>query len=575
MAGGKETPRQKMIGMMYLVLLAMLAMNVSKQIINAFVTLNDKLATSENAIISKNSGTYQMFEGKMALPENKKIVQPWIDRAYNVKAMADNLSNFLVEECSAMIEAVEQKKWHEYDDNNHATLLPLMEINAKDNYDAPTSMFASPGKGDKRGEELRNRILNYRDSICYVMATYKEGKKNWTFTPTYDGTNLVEFDEHGQITTFEALTEALKTANPKDTAKIANVYKSLSQPEKIKNHDDMYTWQESVFDHAPVVAAAAMFTAFIVDVRNAESQAADFLYAKVEVPTFNFNKIEPLAFAPSGYINQGDSIPLSVMIAAYDSTEVPVIKYGMDADTASPDKWKQISGKIGLSGDKPGLHKVKGVIMVKQKGELVPKPWDFSYTVGAPMGVVAQPEMRILYIGYKNVIEGTASGFPADKVSLSGSGCSLKPSGNGQYTASVSRGTKKAYISVSGQKDDGSSVSLGKFEFKVKPMPNAQASLGATKTGGKASYASVKNAGRIKVGYDASVPLTNVKFTIQGGSVTVAGVPGQGKISGGGSLDSKSKSLLRQSKNKQVTMIVKYKGPDGVGKMTALVFNVR
>lgn len=575
MAGGKETPRQKMIGMMYLVLLAMLAMNVSKQIINAFVTLNDKLATSENAIISKNAGTYQMFEGKMALPENKKIVQPWIDRAYNVKAMADGLSNFLVTECSAMIEAVEQKKWHEVDESGHATLLPLMEINSKDNYDIPTAMFASPGAGEKRGEELRAKILNFRDSVCYVMATYKEGKKNWTFTPTFDGTNLVEFDELGQITSSEKLSEALKTANPVDTAKIANVYKALSQPEKMKNHDDMYTWSEAVFDHAPVVAAAAMFTAFIVDVRNAESQAADFLYAKVEVPTFNFNKIEPLAFAPTGYINQGDSIPLSVMIAAYDSTEVPVIKYGMDADTAATDKWKQVSGKIGIKGDKPGPHKVKGVIMVKQKGELVPKPWEFNYTVGSPMGVVAQPEMRILYVGYDNVIEGTASGFPADKVSLSGSGCSLSSKGGGQYIARVSRGTRKASISVSGKKDDGSSVSLGKFDFEVRPMPNATAYFGKTTNGGTASYQAAKAQPSIRVGYDPAVPLKGVKFTIKGGSVTVAGVPGKGKVNAGGSFDGKAKSLIKQSKGKQVTILVSYKGPDGVGKMTAVVFNVK
>lgn len=530
MAGGKETPRQKMIGMMYLVLLAMLAMNVSKQIINAFVTLNDKLAVSENALIAKTDGTYQMFDAKMALPENKKIVKPWLDRAHSVKDLANGLSNFLVEECSAMLGSVEGKPWHETDEEGNSHLLPLMDIEQKDNYDAPTAFFAKEGSGAKRGQELRNSIHNYRDSICYIMGTYKEGKSNWTFPATFDGTSLVEYDLHAQLINREALDAALTSCNPKDTAKIANVYMGLSQPAKYENHHEEYTWEMTMFDHAPVVAAGAMFTAFIVDVRNAEAAAVEFLYGKVEVPVFNFNKIEPLAFAPTGYINQGDSIPLSVMIAAYDSTEVPVIRYGIDADTADPATWKQVDGKIGIKGDKPGPHKAKGVIMVKQKGELVPKPWEFNYTVGAPMGVVAQPEMRILYIGYKNVIEGTASGFPADKVSLSGSGCSLKPAGNGQYIASVSRGTKKAFISVSGTKEDGSSVSLGKFEFKVKPMPNAQASLGATKTGGKASYASVKNASRIKVGYDASVPLTNVSFTIQGGSVLFLVFQDKGKL---------------------------------------------
>jgi hypothetical protein len=213
--------------------------------------------------------------------------------------------------------------------------------------------------------------------------------------------------------------------------------------------------------------------------------------------------------------------------------------------------------------------------MVKQKGELVPKPWKFDYTVGAPMGVVAQPEMRILYQGYNNVIEGTASGFPADKVTLSGSGCSLSASGGGKYIAKVSRGTRTAKISVSGKKEDGGSVNLGSFEFECRPMPPATVFFGKTVTGGKSSYQAAKNQPSIRVGYDASVPLKGVKFNVSGGFVTVSGVPGKGKITSGGRFDSKSKSLLKQSKGKTVTIVVNYKGPDKVGKMSAVVFTVQ
>ena len=64
MSGGKETPRQKMIGMMYLVLTALLALNVSKQIIAAFVTINDKIDYSAEIINQKNHGVYQGFNKK-------------------------------------------------------------------------------------------------------------------------------------------------------------------------------------------------------------------------------------------------------------------------------------------------------------------------------------------------------------------------------------------------------------------------------------------------------------------------------------------------------------------------------
>jgi len=574
MSGGKETPRQKMIGMMYLVLLAMLAMNVSKQIINAFVTLNDKLAVSEKAVIAKTEGTYQLFDAKMVLPANKKIVKPWLDRAHEVKALANGLSNFLVTECSFMLASVEGKPWHETDESGVAHLLPLMDVVTKDDYDAPTRIFAAEGEGSKRGQELRKSIHIYRDSICYIMSHYKEGKNNWSFGATFDGTSLVEFDLHTQLKSREELNNALKTCNPKDTAKIANVYLSLSQPEMYSNHDEEYSWEMTMFDHAPVVAAGAMFTAFIVDIRNAESAVVEYLYAKVEVPVFNFNKIEPLAFSRTSYINQGDSIDLRVMIAAYDSTEVPTIKYGIDADTL-PENWKKVTGSISIDGDKPGPHVVKGQIFVKQKGEKVGKNWTYRYTVGAPMGVVAQPEMRVLYQGYNNVVEGTASGFPADMVSLSGSGCSLSAKGNGQYIAKVGRGTRNASITVSGRKADGSSVSLGKFDFVVRPMPAATVYFGKTTTGGKAPYAVARNASGIRVAYDPSIPLTNVKFNITGGTVFVAGLPGKGSVTAGGRFDPKAKGLLRQSRGKTVSIQVKYKGPDGIGKIVPCIFTVK
>ena len=573
MSGGKETPRQKMIGMMYLVLLAMLAMNVSKQIINAFVTLNDKLAVSENALIAKTDGTYQMFDAKMALPENKKIVKPWLDRAHNVKDLANGLSNFLVKECSAMLQVVEGKPWHETDEiTGISRLKPLMEVEQKDNYDVPTAFFAGEGAGAKRGQELRNRIHSYRDSICYIMASYKEGKKNWSFGSTFDGTSLVEYDLLATIVNRDALNEALKSCNPKDTAKISNVYMGLSQPEKYSNHGEEYTWEMTMFDHAPVVAAGAMFTAFIVDVRNSEAAAVEFLYSKVEVPVFNFNKIEPLAFAPTGYINQGDSIPLSVMIAAYDSTEIPIIKYGIDADTADQTKWKNVNGKISIKGDTPGAHKAKGVIFVKQKGELVAKPWEYSYTVGAPMGVVSLPEMNVLYKGYNNVVTGTASGFPSDKVSLSGSNCSVSKSGDG-YIAKVSSG-KTAYITVSGQKDDGSSVSLGKFEFRVRNLPPPSIYLGGLADGSSVSKASLKAQSKIFAKYGPEVPLKAV-FTVKSWTLNVTGAPRE--VKGTGSvLTSKAKSLIKGvQKGGTVSFMVSVKGPDGITRKKSGAFSVK
>ena len=99
-----------------------------------------------------------------------------------------------------------------------------------------------------------------------------------------------------------------------------------------------------LFNTLIISLAAAMFTALKVDVRNGESIAAEYMLGKIDAPSFNFNKIEPLAFARTGYINQGDSLSLSVMIAAYDSNEVSKIRFGINSE--DPGTWTETNGSI-------------------------------------------------------------------------------------------------------------------------------------------------------------------------------------------------------------------------------------
>lgn len=466
-----------------------------------------------------------------------------------------------------MIKTAEGVDWVEEKDEagNITKLKPLMEINGMDNYDIPTNMFVggNPNSPVQKGLDITVKIHEYRDKIAVMMGTYKQGNKDWSFTPPSDLTGL---------------GAALATCNPADTARIGQFYRILTYPEKLHAHEhgaEDQPWVSVMFDHAPIVAAAAMFTSLKLDIKNAESMVTEYMLGKVEAPVFNFNKIEPLAFARTGYINQGDSLELSVMIAAYDSNEVSKIRFGMDGDTSNEANWKEVSGKIGLSGSSPGFHKVKGVIGVKEKGEIAWKPWEFSYTVGQPMGVVALPEMRVLYAGYNNVVEGTASGYDPSTITLSGSGCSLSSKGNGQYIATCTRGTKKATISISAKKDGGGSVSLGSFDFEVRPMPNATVYFGDVTMGGTATYTQAANQPGVTVAYDPSVPLKGVSFSISGGQVKVDGIAGVGGLTGGGKFDDKSKSLLKQSKGKQVTIIVDYKGPDGIGKKGGVSFTVK
>ena len=111
MAGGKETPRQKMIGMMYLVLTALLALNVSKSILNAFVTINDKIDASEQIVSNTNSGIYGEFDKKRAALKATKgdmgILNYWENKALTVKDRTTQLVSFMLGESNDLISGVE------------------------------------------------------------------------------------------------------------------------------------------------------------------------------------------------------------------------------------------------------------------------------------------------------------------------------------------------------------------------------------------------------------------------------------------------------------------------------------
>ena len=277
MAGGKETPRQKMIGMMYLVLTALLALNVSKQVIAAFVTLNNKLDSSAQIIDNNNLATYDAFQNKIITLEAQGAgdvavndVKKWQALAFEAKNQTNEVVSFLLTECNEMIVEADKVDWiEEVDEETQfvTKLKPLSGIQNFDNYDIPTNFFigGDPQKPIQRGLDLRQTVIDYRNSVAELMGTYKDAKGSWTFTAPAD---------------MSGLEAALATCNPEDTTMIGNYMRALDLPEMVTvnhdGHEESLPWPSVMFDHAPIVAAAAMITAVKLDVKNAESIATDF-----------------------------------------------------------------------------------------------------------------------------------------------------------------------------------------------------------------------------------------------------------------------------------------------------------
>ncbi len=471
MAGGKETPRQKMIGLMYLVLMALLAMNVSKEIINAFITLDKKLQSSNGAFVTKAMAAYSRIEAAKTVSPNP-INNFWKEKADRVAALAERTNEYIFDLKSSMLAeaadgpGADKMRWVVVDEDGTKRIKdladPLDEYQKKEDYDTPTRLYggAAGTPGYQKGAEIRQRIHSYRDSLLKELAEIYGSKTTFEIPLTEDPSSF-----YSQLSKFD----------PKDTTILVQLYKNLTQPEEMLNHGQKQAWQLVMFDHAPVVAASAMFTSIQNDIRDAQASAMEFLATKVEAPPVKFNAVEPLALGLP-YVNQGDSVKVKVMIAAYDSTSTVKAFYSMNDSTLK----NRIDAKpmrgyafVGVPGSSVGEHRLDGRIVVTRNGKDEEIPWKFEYQVGAPNASVSPMDLMALYRGWKNKIEVSASGFPPESIQVSASsGVSLAKNGD-HYIATVTGNVKEATITVSANAN-GKSTQIAQKKFRIFNLPDAR-----------------------------------------------------------------------------------------------------
>ena len=575
MGGGKETPRQKMVGLMYLVLMALLAMNVSKEIINAFVTLNNKLESSIEQVESFNTGLSEEFATKLATlkatgapPDELARVEFHKNTNDSIVSLTRHMCNDLVkrnlylliaaadpsitfEEFDDIEEAIvsddaeakvklkalvdrvndlgliavdehhelhgEETDHDEYhnplfhiDDIGYIHIRDLSTYSKKDDYDTPTRILAGESfdKIAPEGLHLMENLHHYRNDLIALIADHPSDTLEGGIVYQYKfDTSLIQdppfLMTEGDRKAFEKVVDSIiafeieeHKLDPADAEAVRNIYVRMTIPKKVMNHGEEYPWIFGQFDHAPIVAASAVMTSVRSDVLQVQTLASQLVSSRVKVQSFNFNKIDPLAFSSTSYINQGDSLGLRVMIAAYDSSEAMELKYWVD-DTSQLskseseqdlDKMQTFKGRagqsVGITGS-VGDHVLAGFIAVKEKGVKKWKPWKFNYSVGAPNAAISAADLQVLYLNWNNRIRVSASGYKPESIKLIGKGCSVRgPDSKGYYTAVVTNvRAKEAKLIVTGIDDKGKSNELANEKFRIFPLPKPTAYF-AGKAGG-------------------------------------------------------------------------------------------
>jgi len=261
MAGGKETTRQRMINIMYLVLLAMLALNVSDTILDAFKNINDSLDTSKNNVNTSINQLFSAFENSK-LKEEPARAQPIYDKAKQAQKAADDLNNY--------IESI-KKEFTQAGDGIDPETDDLVN---RSNQDIAQNIMIN----QKKADELKKRINATREKLISLL-------------------------------------------DPADRANVSFSLEAKDPARKRKgNWQETYFGEGT-----PLTAAMTILTKLQTDTKNAEAEVVKKLFGNMDKAQVNLDQFAAVAVAPTSYVIQGQPYTAEVFLTASDSRSTPDI----------------------------------------------------------------------------------------------------------------------------------------------------------------------------------------------------------------------------------------------------------
>lgn len=439
MASAKDTPRQKMIGMMYLVLTCLLALNVSKDILDAFVIVNKGLENTNLNFTDNNETLYSMFD--LAKSVDPVRVTPNWKKAQDVKKRSEELNMFidkLQKELIAKTEGLEQSV---------ADTIQMASLENKDDYNVPTNILIGNSEDGSAGasRDLKNRLNEYRTQLNnYIL--------------------------------------------PKDKSKV-KIDINTDDP---KYSEENENWELYNFYDRPLVASLTILSKLKNDVKNAEATTVDYLLKEVDGETMKFDTIAAKVIPESNYVMLGEEYKAQVFLAAFNKTRNPEIMVGDYNEisksfngTPSAISVERGSGKYVASADKEGIMTYSGTIkVVSPKGKEMIYPFKSEYIVAKPALTVSADKMNVLYTGLDNPISVSVPGIPTERLSVSINNGTLTSTGKGTFNVKVMSGTK-ADVTVVANLENGEKRNMGTMSFRVKDVPSPSAKFGNLTSSGK------------------------------------------------------------------------------------------
>ena len=410
-----KEPRQLMINVMYLVLTALLALNVSAEIFNAFDMVNEGLKTANKTLDNSNDKLPTVIKDGA---KKKDELQKYADRVDVVRNLSKEGSNYISEIVDDLIDEGGDRSG-KVDDGDYVTLNNgEKEIKGQKNYDATTRLMVGSGKG----EELKAKMLEYRDKMLDLIDP--EDRKTFSLP--------IEIND-----------------------------------EKWKNSvNAKKSWSDFTFGHMPIGATLPIFTKYQNDLKASEAAVLNYLASKVGTTTeVVFDEYRVVSAPKKTYLTRGETFETEIFLSAAAGNTNTGISVSVNGTPVSADS--DGIAKFSASAGTLGLKTYKAAITVTNPVNNEKKTYtsDFEYEVGEKSVAISATKMNVFYLGVDNPIEISAAGVNSNQIKVSIDNGSVSRNGDGTYTVKVSGGAE-ANIAVSAPGMNSSK------KFRVKRIPN-------------------------------------------------------------------------------------------------------
>lgn len=534
--------RQQMINMMYIVLTAMLALNVSAELLNAFSLINKSLVKSSETLDKRTEGIYSTFASKRLKETANQRLKLYEEKALKVKSISESVQQYIDQITNELIEQGGGPA-EEFGG----------DMKKRDDVDLSTRLLVEgTQKGNVTGGKGYELKIKLEDALSQLIALADKEDvegiiKNWPFNTQITGDKV-------KILANQAPTKA-NQSNP-----IANPAND---------------WVRESFAQIPAIASQTMLTKFKSDMKGIEADMSAYMLAKVgqaeqlKEDEIVFDKFQAKIVAPTSYVMLGETFEAEIFLAAFNSktnnVSISVNGGGLPVNSDGVGTFKRAANAVGE-------FKLGGSISVKNDRTGTAKSYplpEFKYTVAAPFATVSPTKMNVFYIGVDNPVEVSAAGVRAQDLGVSMSGGSISGSG-GTYVVRVTA-AGKANVSVAAK-----GKTITSREFRVKMIPDPVASVGG-KEGGRMGAAEM----RVQNGLSAILKNFDFDTRFEVVSYQVTFVPKRqdpvSAVCSGAYFNSQVQSFQKEMKPGDTVFFeeVRVKGPDGTTRrIPGIVFTL-